>query len=170
MPDQLVVARYKGETSPRFTKSCTIQELLVGLVERLPVDMIYFVVPHPDGKGYSLREAGLITLDLQPAESQSLPVQQPPPPSSIPALTPAHTLPFTFSDESLNFPRPKSQAELLAERGLEQPSSKPKRTRKRKPTTDENLPHPVSNSTRRVTSISTATPAEAEAASHFGES
>lgn len=63
--EPLVVARLK---KGGFTKSATISELLEALLQTLLVDKIYFIAPSPDGKGYAFREAGVVTLDIQPSE------------------------------------------------------------------------------------------------------
>lgn len=175
MFDLPVVARVKGEGPVQFTKSCTAQELLTKCIAALPVDLVYFVVPHSDGKGYSLREAGLLTLDLQPVEHQTQPAPlEPPSPQTVAtykweAPTPQETTQFQTYQFDLDNPiKPQPQSVLLKERGLEQPTPKPikkKRTKKRPEPSDDDLPHPTSQgSTVKVTRISTATKAEQEAA------
>lgn len=212
MSDQpLVVARIRGSTdeAPRFTRSATIEELLANVEAHLPVDKVYILQPHPDGNGYSFREAGLIVLDIL-RDGLQRQVTQPyvPPapydhsqdvtnydktamenytpeglkerytPQGIPDQVrpnPTTSEGFVFGQDPEHAIAPKkTQQELLAERGLEvPPETKKKRKRKGKPTPsitekdlDGPLPHPISQgSMRRVNSISTATQAEAMAAS-----
>lgn len=210
----LVVARFKPvEGQPlRFTASASPEELLASLEAKLPVDLIYGLIPFPDGKGYSLRELGLVALtvnsDVLP-ERAAAPAPQaptadrvtpgpaaPPLPShepvqlKLPLEIPAPSSGYSFSPNVEH--APKSQGELLKERGLEQApptaSRRPKVTRKRgKPAkalghagepsvTDADLPPDSALPTvrnlrgansRSVVAFTQATQAEAEAASHF---
>ena len=203
MSDQLVVARFKNGG---FTRTGTIQEVLSQLCQFIPVDAIYFLIPHPDGKGYSFREAGTVTLDIQESSQvESAANQEMVPPSPAPPAPPASIsldsidnipgpLPtpspqengalkkegYAFNEKSdFKFTPPKAQAELLKERGLEQPSAKRRGVKKTKKaskrgvvdTEDENLPIPPKGGGHTVaTSFSKATPAESLAASKFGQS
>lgn len=156
MSDQpIVVARKKAGG---FTKTYSVREILATLAESLPVDKIYFPIPHPDGKGYDFREAGTIVLTIQEPDASGsvevpelvIPTPAPPVPPSLqepygtiivqntggPTPPPRPTgnmvvkaspeasnqYQFGGMDEDLDHkPRPKSQAELLAERGIIEP-------------------------------------------------
>lgn len=142
MTDQLVVARYRGtQNAPKFTRPSTVDELLKEVVERIPVDLVYFLVPHPDGKGYSFREAGLVTLDilsegyqhptplltppapfLSHSEPAGINVKQTSPTLPQPLDNPTDPSGYAFGqDLDLKLLPTKTQRELLAERGLELP-------------------------------------------------
>lgn len=198
----LVMGRIRGSDpkSPRFTASTTHQDLMAKLAEQLPVDLIYFVVPHPDGKGFSLREAGQVVLDIQVSPDLDMPLEtvtpkplQPPAPPAPTELAPTvaeigQQLPqdYVFGVQAPNepdpfkFERPRSQAELLKERGIEQPKvnlAPKKKTRGKSRAKalddipDDQLPNPVSLGGRVQTNhISTATQAEQAAASKFNRS
>ena len=155
MTEQLqIVARYRGtETNPKFTKTTTIPELMSEIAKALPVDLIYFVLPHLDGQGYSLRQAGILVPHLvAPGEAEPEPeVRTPitaefsttplPPPSpvrdrsTLPPSLPADEEPIPTPDDDIvlmepdmTFPKPKSQTELLHAMGLElPPTPAPKR-------------------------------------------
>ena len=177
----LVVARFKGapNETPRFTRTATIDELMKEVAASIPVDMIYFVVPHPDGKGFSLREAGLVILDvLQQDEVKT------PQPLVPPALEVVHQNGLISQDTRTMAPeiypmgsngldfKPKSQSELLAERGLEQAPKSRKKSGKAPKRQREDLPLPTTISKGgivKTTGFRTATPAEAAAASQFGK-
>lgn len=200
MTNDLVAGRLKGgdPLNPTFTKTVTLAELLLSITQRLPVDTIYYMVPHEDGRGYSMRECGTVVIDIIPsdegttsreatkspkrpiAELPDATVANPSPQAADTAPT-GHFEPMNERDD-LSIAPPKSQAQLLAERGLEQPlpSPKPKRKSKNKCKSaaksdssleikDEDLPNPVSRSSRKVSSIRQATPQEAAAASKFGK-
>lgn len=61
-----VVARFKGgdPLNPRFTKTSTVEELFKAVKEALPVDKVFYILPHADGLGYHLREVGEMTVDI----------------------------------------------------------------------------------------------------------
>lgn len=196
------MARFKGDGPLRFTRSSTAEQLTAELVKAIPVDMVYCVVPNPDGSGYSLREVGPVTLDILPSSPNLVMPHTPPAftavegdredndpqrlassPPSQPATFVSHIPPVVShqvdkdpfeSDQPYRFPV-KSQAELLAERGIvETPPARSvatpakKRSRKAKPAPLDAAPRKViSNSTRQVTGFTTATPAEAAAASNI---
>lgn len=137
-----IVARLKRGG---FTRSGEPTEVFKALMEMLPYDKIYFVDMHPDGKGYSLREAGTLVLDFTPPEGveisapaasapqeivpQSLP-QPPVPPTPyeeagrvIPQLQQLANETPVF-DNAFQFSKPKSQGELLKELGVVEPVKK----------------------------------------------
>lgn len=143
----LVVARFKGgdPKAPRFTQSCTIEELFTRLAKDIPVDSLYLVRPDKDGLGFSLREAGVITLQLTDV-ARVVKLQEPTQaaPSVLPPPLPSHSQPTELSsaieeptevpvtykmdsdqysspspEEPFKFAPPRPQAELLAEMGLE---------------------------------------------------
>lgn len=204
-----VIARFKSDdaSNPRFTKTTTIEELMVEAMKTLPIDMIYLVTPDQDGRGYSLRELGLLTIDIAtPAGEQiNLPqVAQPEVKSvvqdapgreiveeSIPEPTPVkEVVPQVIlgDDTGFRFDKPRSQAELLAERGIEEPKKNlARKPRKRKAIApdsgvigaqtshsgaidipEDNLPNPISKGRVQINNIITATPEQAAAASQFG--
>lgn len=168
MTDHLLVARFK---KGGFSRTGTIQEVLQSLTDLLPVDNLYFLVPHPDGQGYSLREAGVAVIDIQPApalESKPEPeaveaLSQPPLPSSRPLQS--STMEYQFMNDIA--PDPKSQAEL----------STPPEKRKfsdivkgliKKVAGPPSGTHFFPNGSGMVTTgFIEATPEQAEAASHF---
>lgn len=202
-----IVGRFKDspEGQPRFTRVGSPQELMVALMKTLPVDMIYVVVPHEDARGYSLREAGVLVLDVIPSENvknasrqeDSIPAQPLPSPhqesfnleSSFKESEPSIVEHNIKTQDTFNFDKPKSQSELLAERGLEvkktvadvSPIKKAKVKSRKKiakkepvisndPNDDswlKDLPPPVRSAGGKISirSIRTATPAEALAAS-----
>lgn len=73
--EPLVVARFKDSKpgQPRFTASGSIQELMESVAARLPVDLIYAMIPHSDGSGYEMRVVGAITLDILPKDQSPAP-------------------------------------------------------------------------------------------------
>ena len=205
----LVVARFK---KGGFTRTGTIDEVLKSIVDVLPVDIIYFLVPHPDSKGYSLREAGYLSLDIRALSevNERLPSQElsqetfpkasttPTPPAklpnlsyidsgvdrdvpqekttmTVPNLSPNYEFGGMGDPDGLKLPRPKSQTELLNERGLEIPPPQKKKKGRPKKTKaiegdNEPLPIPPKGGGRMVVrNIISATPAQAEAASQFGK-
>ena len=202
----LVAARFKDSdpTSPRITATCDIGTLIRSLMEKLPVDVLYAVDAHEDGKGFSLREIGVVTISVTPfdelEQAQSLPQSD----FSLPATRPpvatkdsttrqpealaSNQTQFDFSPVStkddFDFEKPKSQTQLLAERGIEQPVQlvRPPRSNKKngkvkapRSQTDDNtpdsqLPNPVSRGKTQVTGFKAASQQEAEAASQFGKS
>ncbi len=206
MTDQIIVRFKKGGMS----RSGTPEEVMRAMCELLPFDKIYFVIPHPDGKGYNLREAGTVVLDIDPsvdigqvshAEPEVTPLVEPLAPSSPPSGSGLRVDQVSFVSEvetnSFKFDKPKTQSQLLKERGLEQP--KPKQASKSTPTPtlpkarakkgrgkaakavkvnldsddwDKDLPPPVRSGPAKVhiNGFSIATPAEAAAASKFGKS
>lgn len=204
-----VVARFKSDdaANPRFTKTTTIEELMVETMKTLPIDMIYLVTPDQDGRGYSLRELGLITIDIatpsgdqlpnirpepivtqqtvQDAPGQEISVESMPEPIPVKEVVPQVIL---DNDTGFKFDRPRSQTELLAERGIEEPKKNlARKARKRKSIApdnggigaqvaasgamdvpEESLPNPVSKGRVQINNIITATPEQAAAASQFG--
>jgi hypothetical protein len=226
MTDHLVVARLRPRTpneAPRFTRMGTTEELLTELQAMLPADTAYVVVPDPDGKGFSFREAFRIQLTVTPSVGQFWdaprgavlvtpePLTPPASPMDFAGVTdmmrgespqdatgrdagPTPTLPMAepVKFNSAGFERPRSQAELLAERGITEPKVNLRPVKKVVPTPvraakgrkkypaqdpndkddpsipDDKLPSTRSLTPRRsVTKIRQATPAEAAAASHF---
>jgi hypothetical protein len=172
-------------------------------MKQLPIDLVYIVVPHQDGRGYSLREAGVVTVNLlgTDVDLQVMPEPEQRPIESAPlasAHEPSEVANQTHVDQMEMFPEfqfatPKSQAELLRERGLEQAptqtkgggAKKPRKARAQGRTASEDkisddpndtswlegLPAPTrAKGSVKINSIRTATPVEAEAASHFGRS
>lgn len=150
-----VVARFKSpDSSPRFTKSCNIDELMARLMQELPVDALYMVIPHDDGLGYNLRELGYLSLNVvtrDQIEAEPAPTSSPQEPEQIPAEA-AHWMaadlgprpvvapeskvftqptldpgpqPFTPIQAEMRggmtFDRPRSQKELLREKGIQDP-------------------------------------------------
>ncbi len=147
-PDQLqVVASLKRGG---FTKSGTIDEVLKAIEDILPVQQIFFVLPHPDGKGYSLREAGKLVLDIQASADVEAVVPQevltasptppaPPTPISAPqplygqvvtnpiatptpqVIPPSNEPSVVLTGNLLGIGPIKSQRTIAIERGLEPP-------------------------------------------------
>lgn len=202
----LVMARFKtGHNSPsnlpRFTRAATIEELMMEVMKSLPVDLVYMMTPDKDGRGYGIREVGVITVDIVPVEhvatAQEVTTSQEPgsPAAPTPLVKEEAPAPvrqsFAFEsveDRGFKFDTPKSQAELLKERGLEQPKAEaPGRKRRAKkakavvparPISDDpndnswmqGLPTPPKSKGHvSVTGIRTATAAEAAAASQVGK-
>lgn len=132
--------------SGEFTRSTSAANLFSSLQQLLPVDKIYMVLPHPDGKGYELLEAGTLTVDFQPAVTvpqsvehqplSELPATPPLKPVEAPlgiayglvVPTPASTeiYPFTSDVEP-----PRAQEVIAAEKGVDQP--KPKKVSSKPP-------------------------------------
>jgi len=220
MPDVNVVARFKGssENGPRFTKTATLEELLTEVAKAIPVDMLYIVTPYPSGGGYSLHEIGLLTLDIRDPQGRPIATSSLSRPDPLPETPPAKTVQEPLGEEisikptpslppppkdapqvilgqdtGFSFERPKSQAELLKERGIVEPRQRVGRTvadetpgepepplrkkakpgklskRKSKELSDDDLPHVRSSSHTEIANIITATPAQAAAASKFGK-
>lgn len=145
-----VVARFKNSdpANPRFTKTASFEELYVEIAKTLPVDKVYIVATDPDGLGYSLREIGTITLDLltidnvsaneKPSPSLHSKQTMPSEPSIKPVIDRGEDFvdkpivdpspppqPYAFGQaqerDALVFDKPRPQAELLAERGVQEP-------------------------------------------------
>lgn len=132
--------------SGEFTRSTTAANLFSSLQQLLPVDKIYMLIPHPDGKGYELLEAGTLTVDFQPAvvvpqsvEHQPLSELPATPPLKpleatqgpdiqlpLPGILPASAYAFTSDVES-----PRAQEVIAAEKGVDQP--KPKKVSSKSP-------------------------------------
>jgi hypothetical protein len=186
--EPIVVARIINtkDGNPRFTRATTINELMQELVKLLPVDTIYTLFPDRDGRGYSLREVGTITLKLIPYDQPEQSLVEAPKLQVAPKIekplekTPVikNNQPQTFEPGEFVFDTPKSQAELLRERGLEQApltalagvKKVPKKVKKSKG--DDDLLKPSAFDRRgkvQVTGIREATPEEAAAASMFGK-
>lgn len=175
MTDQLFVARLRGPANepPRFTRSAPLNEIVSAIVERLPADILYLV--EPNSSGYSLKQIGLITIDIQtapgplhePVLPQGEAVAESPtqPPNQANTAQPEPDLEAYEFDGRV---QGKPQSVALAEKGLELPPSRPSKKPKAKPKPkqdEDDLPHPVSKSTRKVVRITKATEAEAAAAS-----
>lgn len=91
MTEPLVIARLKAtpnDQNPHFTRSGTVDELLASIEARIPVDIIYYLTPGPDGKSFALIEVGRLIVDIVPTEmhrersqqkinDQSIPQPQP---------------------------------------------------------------------------------------------
>lgn len=172
--DIQVVARFKGgdPVNPRFTKTASLKELMLEVMKALPVDMVYMVLPHQDGKGYSLRELGVLTADIAdeiaPLESQDLipDVAQPAPiaPSNVAQSEASAPSGATPQDASLQVdPHIAYQVSVAASR--EEPLTKKPRKKKASP---DSLPSVRSRGGEVVvTSITPGTPEQIAAASHF---
>lgn len=80
----LFCARMK---SGGFTRTAPAAEVFSSLQALLPVDKLFIVLPHPDGKGYELLEAGTIMVDFQ--ATTAAPEQIGPQSPSEPRLPPA---------------------------------------------------------------------------------
>lgn len=108
----LVMARFKGgdPASPRFTQSTTVDKLMEAIASKLPVDMIYYMLPDADGGGYSLRVAGLVTLDIIPPEhliDSGAGHQSPAPQPAAPAASEPEIAVFDQGEEIVAKPIPE---------------------------------------------------------------
>lgn len=211
----MVIGRRKtsSDQEPSFTKTMPIDEMVAELNKTLPIDMLFFVVPHSDGKGYELREAGIVTAyvhnpdtirtvaaSVTPSEPSHQEIAPPPLPLPLrsvavateepqPLQTPSQpvveTPSFTpmTSDDDFKFATPKSQTELLHERGLELEPVKGKIQKGKRKTAkavesaggneqeiSASDPRLQARGSVKITHIKTATPQEAAAASQFGKS
>jgi hypothetical protein len=98
-----IVARFKDSEpdNPRFTKTTTLEELFKEALKSLPVDLIYYILPHQDGLGYTLKEAGVLTLNIETDLGKSNP--------ATPTLAPAPIVPQDTMEEVVE--EAKSQAQ-----------------------------------------------------------
>lgn len=170
--------RDPSDSDPKFTQACHPDELLAELAKRIPVDLVYAMIPHDDGLGYSLREVGQIVFDIHYV-NEPQPRVTPLPSFSHPSQAqtrndtsqPLIMEPIPREEDLFRVPPPKSQAELLAEAGIVERKvnlapPKSKKKVKSQEEDDTNLPHTRSLGAKMVaTGFSEATPAEAEAAS-----
>ena len=163
MTDHLVVARLK---TGGFSRSGTPEEVFASLQKLLPVDKLYFLVPHPDGKGYELREVGNVVVDfrandeLSTQETVQSNVSASQPPTSTPEiravrpvidpgqpiaqdptppLTQAADFRMAAPETGFKFDKPKSQSEALAERGIQDRAMKMHTPVIEEPTQDESV-------------------------------
>jgi hypothetical protein len=122
---------------------------MLEVMKSLPVDMVYMVLPHQDGRGYSLRELGILTADIAdeiaPLESKDIIPDVPPAPQVTPTVAPqVETQPTVSNSEQVAKKKPRKKS-----------SSDP-------------LPTVVSKGGEVVvTSIVPGTPEQIAAASHF---
>lgn len=117
------------------------------LVKTFPVDKVYFVVPHEDGMGFSLREAGVIV----PSFAQTVEEVR----VQLPAVEIIQPEPEYKYYPAQAFIDDLKKSEL----------KKPKRSKKTKPTSEDDLPNPVSTGgTLQINGFTPATQAEAYAA------
>lgn len=192
--EPLFVARLK---KGGFTRTGTVDEVMALLDQLMPIDMLYCLSPLPAGNGYALVEAGIPIIDIQtigqnanpkantpsiprvPDPISNGPLPSPRPPSRSEPISQSWAFENGLTDEpGFKFDKPKSQAELGNEPLPPSPpkkeakrKTKPKRAKKEKDISDEDLPTTVSKGgTTKITHISTATPEQAERASKFGKS
>lgn len=139
---------------PRFSKSLPIEQLFLSLMETLPVDDIYAVAQIPDSEEYVFTKVGTIVLDMLSgpalesavnAPGRKIPQNGTPNLPLVKNVEPESNLEVSEGSEDLDyipnqpiylpreeakdtnpfsFSKPKSQKELLRERGLEQPPSR----------------------------------------------
>lgn len=172
--DIQVVARFKGgdPVNPRFTKTASLKELMLEVMKALPVDMVYMVLPHQDGKGYSLRELGVLTADIAdeiaPLESQDIIPevarrQQDVARRQQDVAQVTHFLPEDDTTPQVD-PLLAPQVAAPTVSNVEQVAKKPRK----KKSAPDSLPSVTSNGGRvEVTSITPGTPEQIAAASHF---
>jgi hypothetical protein len=183
MTDQFICLMGNG----RLSKSGTLEEIMVSAQRNLPAQILYTIIPNPDGKGLQLLEVGRFKVVFQSTVGDSKEVElsapQPAqPPTSPEVMEPAGIEPATDGFKSAE-PAPAVAPQLplfpaQEENTTPAPVAKRQRKVKAKPSPvvdqddDDNIPNPTARpgGTMQVTTIIKATPLQAEQASLFGQS
>jgi len=161
----LVMARYRDTSQGvKFSGAMPLRELMSRMISFLPCDSLFVLVPDSDGKGYSLREVGLLTLSVGQPVDVALPSVAAPELHSPPILLPID------KQSEIKLTSLVAQKEPAPKRSK---AIKPNKKAKKKETKPEDrwlegVPSPTATKGEvKITSIRQATQAEQMAASRI---